>query len=104
MAYRDMPVHEAKSAIARYRLIDVREADEFLGELGHIEGSELVPLATVSAASSSWDKTTPMLIICRSGNRSGRACEALVNAGFRDVSNLSGGMLAWRAIDKEAAS
>ncbi|KAG1707781.1 Glutaredoxin [Nymphon striatum] len=40
-------------------------------------------------------KQQPVLVYCRSGSRSGHACQMLTKAGFEDVSNLSGGVLAW---------
>ena len=79
------------------RIIDVREPDEFTGDLGHIPGAELVPLATIGQAAASWDRDKPMILVCRSGGRSGRAASALVAAGFRRVMNLTGGMLAYTA-------
>ncbi|MBS2017833.1 MAG: rhodanese-like domain-containing protein [Deltaproteobacteria bacterium] len=79
----------------KVRLIDVREPAEYTGELGHVDGAELVPLATVPAAAAKWDKQAPIVCICRSGGRSGRAAEALAGLGFTDVTNMVGGMLAW---------
>jgi rhodanese-related sulfurtransferase len=79
------------------RIIDVREPDEFTGELGHIPGAELVPLATVERTAAAWDRTAPLIVVCRSGGRSGRAAQALIRAGFHRVMNLAGGMLAYRA-------
>lgn len=77
------------------RIVDVREPHEFTGDLGHIEGAELVPLATVGHASAAWPRDTPIVLICRSGRRSEQAAQALMAAGFRDVMNMVGGMLAW---------
>lgn len=79
----------------KVRLIDVREPAEYTGELGHVDGAELVPLATVPTAAAKWDKRAPIVCICRSGGRSGRAAEALAGMGFADVTNMVGGMLAW---------
>lgn len=79
----------------RPRLIDVREPHEFSGELGHIEGAELVPLATVEAASESWDPKAPLVMVCRSSKRSGVAAAQLSAKGFQTVYNLLGGMLRW---------
>ena len=81
--------------LGEYRLVDVREPDEFTGELGHVPGSELVPAAQVMDAANSWDPSTPLLMICRSGRRSGIASTQLLAAGFQSVTNLQGGMLAW---------
>ena len=93
--YRDVPVAAARPLLAAARLVDVREPHEFTGELGHIAGAELVPLATVVDATATWDRHAPLLIICRSGGRSARAATALAGAGFVELYNLSGGMLAW---------
>ena len=97
MSYRDVSPSAALAARSTARLLDVREPDEFRGELGHIPGAELVPLATVSAAAAAWDREKPLIVICRSGGRSSRAAQALAAAGFRHVMNLSGGMLAYNA-------
>jgi len=77
------------------RLVDVREQDEYRGELGHIPGSSLVPLSTLPVASRSWSKEQPIVLICRSGGRSGKAAVQLAAAGFKRVASLKGGMLNW---------
>jgi rhodanese-related sulfurtransferase len=87
----------AEAFPCRFRIIDVREPDEFTGELGHIPGAELVPLATVLERAHEWSRDDELLVVCRSGGRSSRAAEALVRAGFRHVINLVGGMIAYRA-------
>lgn len=79
------------------RLIDVREVNEFTGELGHIPGAELVPLGTIEHAVKDWDKLAPLVMICRSGARSGRATQQLRQMGFAEVVNMKGGMLAYNA-------
>jgi glyoxylase-like metal-dependent hydrolase (beta-lactamase superfamily II)/rhodanese-related sulfurtransferase len=78
-------------------LLDVREPEEFTGELGHIEGALLVPLDAL-------EKRLPKLagyvdreivVVCRAGARSATAAAILKRAGFSRVANLDGGMLAW---------
>lgn len=81
----------------RARLIDVREPSEFTGELGHIPGAELVPLATVVDAAKDWDRDANLVLVCRSGARSSRAAEALARLGFKNLKNLRGGMIAYNA-------
>lgn len=78
-----------------YRLIDVREADERVSELRSIPDSEHVPLATVAQAARAWDKGQKLVVVCRSGGRSGRAALELESLGFRHVVSMAGGMLAW---------
>ena len=95
--YREISPAEALAARGRARIIDVREPHEFTGELGHIPGAELVPLATVGEQAKRWDHTTDIIVVCRSGGRSGRAAETLVRAGFTRVMNMTGGMLAYNA-------
>lgn len=76
-------------------IVDVREPHEFNGDLGHIAGAELVPLASLSATSERWNRDREIVVVCRSGARSQRGCALLASAGFRHVKNLDGGMLAY---------
>lgn len=96
--YRELPPEGAQAHLDRFRLVDVREPWEFAGgPLGHIEGAELVPLGTLVDAAAGWDRSRPILVVCRSGARSGRAASALARLGFAHVYNLVGGMLVWNA-------
>jgi rhodanese-related sulfurtransferase len=76
-------------------LVDVREPGE------HADfniGGILLPLGKVQTLQvddiEDW-KSLEVICYCRSGNRSGQACMILEMAGFTDVKNLTGGMLAW---------
>ncbi len=95
--YRDVSPAALFDAQDRVRMVDVREPHELVGELGHIRGVERVPLATVPARAAAWPKGDEIVVVCRSGARSGRAAELLVAGGFRNVMNLAGGMLAYHA-------
>lgn len=97
MSYRDVSPTAAFAARTQARVVDVREPDEFRGELGRIPGAELVPLSTVHIAAASWDRDAPLILVCRSGGRSSRAAHALAGEGFRRVMNVSGGMIAYNA-------
>lgn len=77
------------------RLVDVREPDELSGELGHIPGVELVPLANIVTGAEPWDREQPVVLICRAGGRSARAAVQLEQMGFKKVASMRGGMLAW---------
>lgn len=81
----------------RPRLVDVRETDELTGELGHIDGIEHVPLATLATACAAWSTGDEIVVVCRSSGRSGKAAEQLAARGFGRVHNMIGGMLAWNA-------
>lgn len=87
-------VHQSRGSL---RVIDVREPHELRGELGHIPGVESVPLATVEREAATWDRDAKLVMVCRSGGRSGRAADLLVRLGFRHVLNMTGGMQAYRA-------
>jgi glyoxylase-like metal-dependent hydrolase (beta-lactamase superfamily II) len=78
-------------------LIDVREPDEYNGELGHIEGSRLIPLKELPARMKELDnqQDREIIAICRSGVRSTTAAALLTGLGFAHVHNLKGGMVDW---------
>jgi sulfur dioxygenase len=78
------------------RLVDVREADELVGELGHIAGALHAPLATIESAAASWPREAPVVVVCRAGGRSGKAALQLEALGFSCVGSLRGGMLEWQ--------
>ena len=84
--------HEHHGAV---RIVDVREKDEFTGPLGHIAGAELVPLGVVENAAQKWDPQQPVVLVCRSGGRSGKAALALEAKGFKRVASMRGGMMLW---------
>ena len=93
--YRDVDVSAVAGVKNEVRLVDVREPSEYEGLLGHIAGAELVPLSTVEEAAGRWPRETELVMVCRSGARSGRAAAQLARKGFPRVMNLRGGMLAW---------
>lgn len=95
LGFFEIVPEKAQHCLKRYRLIDVREPHEFDGPLHHIEGAELVPLGGLVEAAKDWDREKPLLLICRSGNRSGRAAEALMDEGFAHCTNMVGGMIRW---------
>jgi len=74
-------------------VLDVREPWEY-GE-GHVAGTVLVPLMTVAERADEFPKDQPIYVFCRSGNRSLVAAESLAAAGFTDVRNVDGGIIAW---------
>ncbi|HQU70747.1 MAG TPA: rhodanese-like domain-containing protein [Calditrichia bacterium] len=77
--------------------IDVRTPGEYTGELGHIAGTDLKTVQTIEewGPKLNLPKDQPIILICRSGNRSGHAARALAQMGYLDLVNMSGGMLAW---------
>lgn len=95
--FRDVDPLLLHQHLGEVRIIDVREQHEYSGELGHIRGAELVPLATLPAKARGWDTNEDIVLVCRSGGRSGAASRQLVQMGFTRVMNLRGGMLAYNA-------
>lgn len=79
------------------QIIDVREPQEFTDALGHLQGARLLPLSELAARVGELDRDRPVVAVCRSGARSAQATVMLQKAGFKDVANLAGGMLRWRA-------
>ncbi|MFT5356175.1 MAG: sulfur dioxygenase [Polyangiales bacterium] len=79
-----------------FRVVDVRETDEFDGPWGHIDGAELVPLGTLAAAAAAWPRDEKLVLVCRSGGRSGRAALLLESMDFEHVASMRGGMMLWR--------
>ncbi len=80
----------------RVQILDVREAEEFNGPLGHIEGARLIPLGELAERTGELDQARPVVTVCRSGGRSAQATVILRRAGLTDLANLAGGMLRWR--------
>ncbi|WP_261858106.1 rhodanese-like domain-containing protein [Photobacterium sanguinicancri] len=69
-------------------LVDVRTPGEF--SQGHLTGSTNYPLDTIDTAFADVDKSTPIVVYCRSGNRSGQAMNYLKKAGFTQIYNGGG--------------
>ncbi len=79
------------------QIIDVREADEFEGPLGHIPGARLIPLGELAGRAGEIMAGQPVVTVCRAGGRSAQATVILGRAGYEMVANLAGGMLRWHA-------
>ncbi len=80
----------------KINLVDVREPHEH--EAYNI-GGILLPLGKVQGLETDdidHLKEETVYVYCRSGNRSGQACLMLEPYGFKDIINVSGGMLAWQ--------
>jgi adenylyltransferase/sulfurtransferase len=76
-----------------FDLIDVREPQEL--NIAALPGARLIPLGAFEAAIPSLNPAREIVVICRSGSRSGYAVQALEQRGFQRARNLVGGLLAW---------
>lgn len=95
-SYTDVSVDEAKALIdnGEVQVLDVRTPDEFAA--GHIPGAKLVPLQVIESMLSELDKEQKYLVVCRSGNRSAQASGILVENGFKNIVNMTGGISEWK--------
>lgn len=79
-------------------LLDVREPWEF--QVCRIDGSELIPIRALAARYEELDRERPIVCICHHGRRSAHVTLFLMQRGFADVYNLTGGVDAWaRQVD-----
>jgi rhodanese-related sulfurtransferase len=94
---RDVSVVEATQMINHRDavVLDVREDSEYRS--GHVPRSRHIPLSQLNRHLSELQKLKdrPVVVICRTGSRSGRACAALRKNGLEQVYNLAGGITAW---------
>ena len=81
--------------IGRVRLVDVRQPEELAG--GRVLQAENVPLSWFGAQMQTWERDTPIVVMCRSGGRSARATLAMIQAGFTNVASMEGGIIGWSA-------
>ena len=87
---------EVSEHLPEVQIVDVREQYEF--DAGRIDGAIHIPLNPLmgGAGDEFLDKGRPVVVVCRSGNRSQVAAEVLIQQGYADISNVQGGMIAWR--------
>ena len=74
-------------------IVDVREPDEWAA--GHIPGAILIPLGELPSRLGDVPPNRPIVVVCRSGNRSAQGRDILIGAGFPAVTSLDGGMNDW---------
>ncbi len=77
-------------------LIDVCEPSEFAA--GHAVGSRNIPLGSIAGSKDlPSNKALPLVLLCASGGRAGRAAGQLRQAGYEKATVVTGGLPAWRA-------
>ena len=99
-----MSVRQLKEKLGQENvwLIDVREPFEY--DIARIEGAQLIPLDELPARVAEVPRGKDLVLMCKSGVRSGRAAAFLHEQGFDKVFNLEGGIDAWaNEIDPEMA-
>ncbi len=79
-------------------LLDVREAQEL--EISRLPNVLHIPMNLIPARASELNPSDPIVVVCRSGNRSRQVAQYLMGRGFKNVRNLSTGMNGWaREVD-----
>ncbi|MFN8355242.1 MAG: rhodanese-like domain-containing protein [Spirosomataceae bacterium] len=96
----DITVLELKERLASgetFNFLDVRREDEYEDQN---LGAKLIPLHELPDRVDEIEdwKDQEVVVMCRSGNRSGQAQRFLESEGFINVRNVIGGMLAWNEL------
>ena len=86
-----------EQAYQRYQngdfFLDVRTNEEW--DAFHVPGTTHIPLDQLADRVDEVPRDQPVVVVCRSGNRSRSGRDILLNAGFTDVVSVSGGLIAW---------
>ncbi|MEU8816300.1 rhodanese-like domain-containing protein [Actinoplanes sp. NPDC048796] len=83
-------------------LLDVREPDEWAA--GHAPGAHHVPMMEIPARVAEVPTDVEVVVVCRSGGRSGQVVSYLMGNGWDNVRNLDGGMKSWEASGREVVN
>jgi len=91
-----VPPAEFKEKSLNQTIIDIRTPEEF--SEGHIEGAININFFDKAFLDqmSQFDKSKPVFLYCRSGNRTSSASKKIANLGFEQVYDLQGGILNWQ--------
>jgi rhodanese-related sulfurtransferase len=100
MPVPEITADELAERLARpgVRLFDVRQPHEY--ENGHVPAAVLIPLNDVPDRLGEFPTDCEVLVICRTGARSRRACEFLIENGVTAI-NIAGGTLSWMDTGRE---
>lgn len=76
-------------------ILDVREQSEW--DHFHIPGATLIPLGELPNRLNEVPKDKTVVVVCRTGHRSAQGRDILLNAGFTQVTSMTGGVTEWQA-------
>ncbi len=104
----DISPEDVLNHVDAVKIIDVRRPDEWVGEFGHIEQSELITLDTLPSRLGDIPQDKTVVFVCRSGGRSAQATAFALENGYTTVFNMRGGMIAWtqnnfKAVEKNGS-
>ena len=101
LGFKDIKPQEAVRLINHEGavMVDVRDDQEY--REGHVLNALLMPYGLMEERLQELEpyKTRPLIVYCRTGQRSAHACALLRRQGFERIYKLSGGMMAWRSAD-----
>ncbi len=75
-------------------ILDVRTVEEW--NEYHVPGAKLIPIDELGTCLAEVPKDREVVVVCRSGNRSAKGRDLLLNGGYPQVTSLAGGLQAWR--------
>ena len=77
-------------------VVDVSETEEFAA--GHVGGAKNIPFSQLEEKLTATvkNKTLPLILICQTGTRSGRALAIAQKLGYQQAQSLGGGLGAWK--------
>jgi rhodanese-related sulfurtransferase len=97
-----VPTVNAADVKPEVYLLDVREPEEWTA--GHAPDAHHVPMMEVPVRMAEVPTDTEVVVVCRSGGRSGQVVSYLMGNGWDNVRNLDGGMQSWAAAGREVVS
>lgn len=89
----EITVPDAQKRYTQDQILDVRE--DFEVAEGMIPGALHIPMGQLGSRLGDLDKDRPIIVVCRSGNRSAAVADALNQAGYT-ADTMAGGMTAWQ--------
>ncbi len=78
-----------------YFILDVRSKEEF--DSGHIEGAYLLPVSELEKRLAELPQGKPIIVYCKAGSRSTSAASILLEKGFKEIFNMTGGITEWQS-------
>ena len=89
----EITVPDAQKRYTQDQILDVRE--DFEVTQGMIPGALHIPMGQLGSRLGELDKDRPIIVVCRSGNRSAAVADALTQTGYV-ADTMNGGMAAWQ--------
>lgn len=94
--FKTLTPQELSARLEQVLIVDVREPEEYVGELGHIRYSHQITLGDqLKQFLEGYNRSEEVVFVCRSGRRSQDAAKLAIDLGFKKISHLGGGMQAW---------